>query len=50
MPQTASIQITKDLHTQLKKHCKERGLKLQWFIETLIKDKLNGTEERNTGN
>jgi hypothetical protein len=49
MTQTASIQINKDLHVELKKHCKDKGLKLQWLVETLIKDKLNDTEEKNTG-
>ena len=49
MTQTASIQINKELHAELKKHCKEQGLKLQWVIENLIKDKLNDTDKKNTG-
>lgn len=49
MTQTASIQINKELHAELKKYCKQQGLKLQWVIETLIKDKLNDTEKKNTG-
>lgn len=48
MPLTTSIQINKETHTELKKYCKNKGLKLQWFIETIIKEKLNDTKEKNT--
>ena len=32
-----SLIISQELHTQLKKYCDERGLKINKFIEELIK-------------
>jgi len=38
--QTKSIQIDRELHTELKKYCSDNGLKLHKFVEKLIKDGL----------
>ncbi len=46
MIQTTSIQIDKSLHNRLKKYCNEKGLKLQWLVETLIKKELDDTEKK----
>jgi predicted DNA binding CopG/RHH family protein len=40
MEQTKSIQINNELHTEVKKYCSDNGLKLQKFVEKLIKDGL----------
>ena len=29
-----------------KKYCNEKGLKLQWLVETLIKKELDDTEKK----
>jgi hypothetical protein len=47
MLETTSIQIKKELHNRLKKHCNEKGLKLQWLVEILIKKELDDTKEKN---
>jgi hypothetical protein len=47
MLNTTSIQIKKELHDRLKKHCNENGLKLQWLVEMLIKKELDDTKEKN---
>jgi hypothetical protein len=40
MEQTKSIHINLKLHTEIKKYCNDNGLKLQKFVEKLIKDGL----------
>lgn len=38
---TKSIQIDCELHNRLKDHCSSEGLKLQRFVENLIKNGLS---------
>jgi len=38
--ETKPIQVDSNLHTEIKQYCNERGLKLQKFVEILIKEKL----------
>ena len=38
--QTKPIQIDSNLHSNVKAYCSEKGLKLQKFVEILIKEKL----------
>lgn len=38
--QRKPIQIDKDLHSVLKKYCKDHGLVLGALVERLVKDKL----------
>ena len=40
-----SIQISKELHERLKKHCDERGYKLSGFVEVAIKKTISGSLE-----
>jgi hypothetical protein len=47
MLHTTSIQIEKNLHNRLKKYCSEKGLKLQWLVENLIKKELDDTKKEN---
>lgn len=35
------IQVDKDIHDALKRHCNDNGLVLKFFVEKLILDKLN---------
>jgi hypothetical protein len=41
MEATKSIQINYQLHAEIKKYCDDNGLKLQKFVEKLIKDGLS---------
>jgi len=43
---TKAIQITLDLHVELKQYCSERGLKLQKLVELLIEEKLKKNGNR----
>lgn len=36
----AMIQIDKEVHTQLKQFCKERGYKINGLVENLIKERI----------
>lgn len=36
-----TLQISKELHTELKDYCKKRGFKISGLVETLIKNKIN---------
>ena len=38
-----SIQLTEDIHTELKKYCDKRGLKLNRFIEMSLKESITGS-------
>jgi len=45
MLKTTSIQVSKNLHNELRTYCKKNGLKMQWLVEKLIKEELNGTKK-----
>ncbi len=50
MKKYAMIQIDAEIHQVLKEFCKEKGYKINWLVETLIKEKvqsLNKTTPKN---
>ena len=40
MNQYTTIQVNKELHSELKKFCKERGYSLSGLVESLIKERI----------
>lgn len=45
-----NIQISDELHRQLKTHCAEEGLLIRFFVERLIKKQLNEKSVENKPN
>lgn len=43
----AMLQLPKDVHTQLREFCDERGYKMSRFVSNLIKEKIRTTKPKN---
>lgn len=49
MKTTKSIQVSSELHAKVKEYCSKNGLKLQMFVEKLIKDGLSKSVRSDSG-
>jgi hypothetical protein len=49
MKKYTTLQISKELHSELKDYCKKKGFKLSGLVETLIRNKIE-TKPHRTNN
>lgn len=43
----AMLQLPRDVHTQLREFCDDRGYKMSRFVSNLIKEKIRTTKPKN---